>query len=143
MTLEELQSLTDRELDTVVYETIMGGSPMGCFVTDSGKYFHIGGAPAFSTDLNLAAQVEEKVIEKVGWFDFTNVLMDVLKLANSHDFVHEDVYGASRATARQRVIACLMAWQGAMDLAQALNDTVTQYDDALRNLGEGLQGDAE
>jgi hypothetical protein len=33
--------------------------------------------------------------------------------------------------------------QGAMDLAQALIDTVTQYDDALRNLGEGPQGDAE
>jgi hypothetical protein len=84
------------------------------FTSPSGRlHKRVDFVPLYSTDLNLIHEAEAKVIEKVGWFEWTNVLVKVLGLGIHHEFVHEDVFGVSRATAKERAIACLLALEEA------------------------------
>jgi hypothetical protein len=94
MTLAELQAMTEREIDALVAEKVLPKK----FAKEEDRQRCI---PHFSTDLNLAAQVEEKVIEKglgdamlTGLWEITETDMETW-----------------RATARERVIACLLAWE--------------------------------
>jgi hypothetical protein len=140
MTLEELQSLTEREIDALVAEKVMGWKlyrglkdiprrvedvdewPF-CIIFDGyvmkqndrrvTSQWSVAFAP--SSDLNLAAQVEEKVIEKAGPVRFGNLLADIIGLCPLGGVMGAvggfDLAKIARATARQRVIACLLAWE--------------------------------
>jgi hypothetical protein len=143
MTLEELQAMTERELDALVAEKVMGWEGVafypavddhegGYFLAEGDREPEAGMQPGkryehtskrgrtyvncdfvshYSTDLNLAAQVEEKVIEKVG---DVRLMEALAQTTDALRFVTTDalVSVMFRATARERVIACLLAWEG-------------------------------
>jgi hypothetical protein len=138
MTLEELQAMTDRELDALVAEKVYGWEGVafypavddhegGYFLAEGDREPEAGMQPGkryehtskrgrtyvncdfvshYSTDLNLAAQVEEKVIEKVGHVVWWTAFRLTARPKSGHP---SEVI---RATARERIIACLLAWEG-------------------------------